>query len=544
MLNNMKSGTRLVLMLTMVLLFMVGVGVAGLIGMNKTNEGLRTVYEDHTVALGEIGMVASLTLESRLNISLLLLDPTPVEVSRHTGIIESHIKNTRETWKTYSATSAAMSQDEKVLVDTFSVNLDLFIKDGLQPLISLLREGKIKEAIVFNEVKLDQLFEPVQDGVEKLGDIQLFSAREEFESSQSRFTTIRNITLALILLAVILGGALGYSIIRGVNRSVGEMRSVMVKMAEDSNLSVRAKVYGQDEIGQTATAFNRLIEGFSGIIRQAIDSATAVSSTAAQLSVSSAQIAQGSQAQSDAAASTAAAVEQITVSINSVAANTEEVRKLSEKSLQQTQQGNQDVSAMVAEIHRVQEAVNQIAGSVKEFVDSTRAISGMTQQVKDIADQTNLLALNAAIEAARAGEQGRGFAVVADEVRKLAEKSAKSASEIDQVTNSLNQKSSLVEAVVQTGLRSLQTTQQQVERVSVVLTAAGEAVLQSSHGVSDIATSVNEQSLSSTEIARNVEKIAQMSEESHAAVQSNNKDIVRLEGLAKGLQTAVSHFKV
>lgn len=232
------------------------------------------------------------------------------------------------------------------------------------------------------------------------------------------------------------------------------------------------------------------------------------------------------------------------MSINSVAANTEDVRKLSEKSLQQTQQGNQDVNAMVAEIHRVQEAVNQIARSVKEFVDSTRAISGMTQQVKDIADQTNLLALNAAIEAARAGEQGRGFAVVADEVRKLAEKSAKSASEIDQVTNSLNQKSSLVEAVVQTGLRSLQATQQQVERVSAVLTEAGDAVAQSSHGVSDIAASVSEQSLASTEIARNVEKIAQMSEESHAAVQSNNKDIVRLEGLAKGLQTAVSRFRV
>lgn len=544
MLNNMKIGTRLMMLLILLLLLMVGVGVAGLIGMNKTNEGLRTVYEDHTVALSQIGMVESLTLDSRLNMSLLLLDPTPDEVSRHTGITESHIKNTKETWKTYLSTSAAMSQDEKVLVDTFGVNLDRFIKDGLQPLISLLREGKTKEAIVFNEVKLDQLFEPVQEGIEKLADMQLMGAKDEFESSQSRYTTIRNITLTLIFLAVILGGALGYSIIRGVNRSVGEMRSVMVKMAEDGNLSVRAQVYGQDEIGQTATAFNRLIEGFSGIIRQAIDSATAVSGTAAQLSISSAQIAQGSQAQSEAAASTAAAVEQITLSINSVAANTEDVRKLSEKSLQQTQQGNQDVSAMVAEIHRVQEAVNQIAGSVKEFVDSTRAISGMTQQVKDIADQTNLLALNAAIEAARAGEQGRGFAVVADEVRKLAEKSAKSASEIDQVTNSLNQKSSLVEAVVQTGLRSLQTTQQQVERVSVVLTAAGEAVLQSSHGVSDIATSVNEQSLASTEIARNVEKIAQMSEESHAAVQSNNQDIVRLEGLAKGLQTAVSRFRV
>ncbi|HEX5363910.1 MAG TPA: methyl-accepting chemotaxis protein, partial [Gallionella sp.] len=203
-----------------------------------------------------------------------------------------------------------------------------------------------------------------------------------------------------------------------------------------------------------------------------------------------------------------------------------------------------NVDEMIGEIRLVQESVNQIAGSVKEFVESTHAIAGMTQQVKDIAEQTNLLALNAAIEAARAGEQGRGFAVVADEVRKLAEKSAQSASEIDQVTNSLNQKSTHVEGTVQAGLRALLTTQEHIERVATVLSAASAAVTQSSHGVNDIASSVAEQGLASNEISRNVERIAQMAEENHAAVQSNGQEIVRLEQLAGELRSAVSRFRV
>ncbi|MDP4027608.1 MAG: methyl-accepting chemotaxis protein [Gallionella sp.] len=329
-----------------------------------------------------------------------------------------------------------------------------------------------------------------------------------------------------------------------VIRPTRELQQAMLMMQADGDLTRRVTVRSEDEIGQTAAAFNKLIDGFANIIRQVLVHAGTVSSTAEQLHVSSSQIAQSSQVQSEAASSTAAAVEQITASISSVAASTGEVRKLSEKSLSQTQQGNQNVTEMISEIHSVQEAVNQIAGSVKEFVDSTRAIAGMTQQVKEIAEQTNLLALNAAIEAARAGEQGRGFAVVADEVRKLAEKSAQSANEIDRVTNSLNQKSTHVEETVLAGLRSLQMTQEHIERVSVVLTEAGESVTKASHGVSDIATSVGEQSLASAEIAAHVEQIAHMSEENHAAVESNTRDIVRLEQLAHELQAAVSRFKV
>ena len=540
MLNNMKISGRLVVLVTMLLALVLVVGGMGLYATGKMEGALGSVYEDKLIPLTRLDAIARANLNNRLVIANAVM--LPEDIAKHTQELTNNKELIDKQWEAFMA--SLTDEEDRNLAAKFTEARGRFVEEGIKPAVAAMRANNTDEVKRIQFERVAPLSIALDEAINALIEMEARDAEMLHEESTALYKTMRMLSIVLILVGMALGIAFGFSIIRGINRSVNELRGVMVKMSADGNLGARAKVYGQDEIGEAATAFNALIDGFANIIRQVLGHAGTVSGTAAQLSASSLQIAQGSQAQSEAAASTAAAVEQITVSINSVAANTEDVRKLSEKSLQQTQQGNQSVTAMIGEIHSVQEAVNQIAGSVKEFVDSTRAIAGMTQQVKEIADQTNLLALNAAIEAARAGEQGRGFAVVADEVRKLAEKSANSANEIDQVTSSLNQKSTHVEATVQAGLRSLQTTQGHIERVSTVLTEASEAVTQSSHGVGDIAASVSEQSLASSEIARNVEKIAQMSEENHAAVESNTQGIVRLEQLAKELQGAVSRFKV
>ena len=540
MLNNMKISTRLMFLLAFLLAGMVTVGGFGLYASGKANSALETTYDSKMIPLVQLDTIARANFSNRIAIANAVIQPENIE--KYIQEIAANKTVIDKQWEAFM--TSLTDEEDRILAAKFNEARGRFVEQGIKPTLDAMRANNVAEIRRIQVEHIAPLNVPLDETIDALIEMEKRDAGKLHEESEASFKTMRMVSIALLLLGAALGGALGFSIIRSINRSVNELRGVMVKMSADGDLNARAKVYGQDEIGQTATAFNGLIDGFAGIIRQVLANAGTVSGTATQLSASSTRIAQGSRAQSEAAASTAAAVEEITVSINSVAANTEDVRKLSERSLQQTQQGNQSVTAMIGEISRVQEAVNQIAGSVKEFVDSTRAIAGMTQQVKEIADQTNLLALNAAIEAARAGEQGRGFAVVADEVRKLAEKSAKSASEIDEVTNSLNQKSTHVEATVQAGLHSLQATQEQIARVSTVLTEAGEAVTKSSHGVNDIAASVGEQSLASTEIARNVEKIAQMSEENHVVVEANTQDIVRLEQLAKELQGAVSRFRV
>ncbi|WP_239236045.1 HAMP domain-containing methyl-accepting chemotaxis protein [Candidatus Nitrotoga sp. BS] len=538
----MKIGTRLWLLLALLLTMLLGVGAMGLFGINRSGNGLETVYKDRLIPMEQIAKIEFLLYENRLIVEKSLSRHSQREISEQLERIEQNISSISKIWDEYMLTY--LTPEEKILADKFAENRKHFVAEGLRPVMALLRTGDFDLSGKLAKEVIDPLHTKAIEDAGRLMQLQIDVAKQEFVASKSLEVTIRAMTIALLLLSAVLGCVLGYSIIRGINRAVNELCGVMVKMTVDGDLCARAKVYGKDEIGQATVAFNLLIEGFAKIVRQVIDSANTVIGTVEKLSVSATQISKGSQVQSEATASTAAAVEEITVSINLVAANTEDVRKLSEKSLQQTQEGNKNVISMIGEIGNVEKAVTQIAGAVNEFVESTRVITSMTQQVKEIAEQTNLLALNAAIEAARAGELGRGFAVVADEVRKLAEKSAKSASEIDQVTNSMNKKSTSVEAVVQTGLRSLQATQQQAERVSTVLSEAGEAVMHSSSGVNDIASSVNEQSLASAEIARNVERIAQMSEENNVAMRSNNVDISRLEALANGLKTEVARFKV
>lgn len=323
-----------------------------------------------------------------------------------------------------------------------------------------------------------------------------------------------------------------------------ELQQAMLKMQTDGDLTKRVSIHSTDEIGQTGMAFNELAKNFQTIVGQMHGYAEQVVNSAHALASDTANIVSGSQSQSQAATGTAEAVEKMSTSIASVADNATQVAKLSTESMVRANKGQTSLNEMMGEIAEVESAVRMMADSVSAFVKSTQTITSMTQQVRDIAEQTNLLALNAAIEAARAGEQGRGFAVVADEVRKLAEKSAQSASQIDIVTKTLGDQSEQVERNVQSGLQSLQSSQKHMQEVAAVLVQANAAVVSVNAGVDDITASVNEQKRTSEEITRNVENIASMAESNHTSVQGAVRAVGMMEQVAEELKKSVAHFKV
>lgn len=550
MLNNMTIKSRLILLVCVMMVIGTAVATAAYFALERAQEESKDIAQRRITLIRDVNKLMYHMPDNRAQIALAMEHRYDAKMALHADhSVSLHLDAVTENISKIDGLFAVMhelvhSESGIAKLNDFVAARNLFLNEALLPAVQLIKQGHYDELDDVLEKNLTPLLDEAIRQGRNIAQHEDDSAKAAFETSSAAASVSQQAIIWGMLFMAGVTAALGYSIIYGVARSTTDMRDVMTRMSSDGDLSRRIKLQGNDEVAQAAGAFNHFIEGIASIIRQVNDNANTLSTTATHLSASAVGIANSSQAQSAAAATTATAVEGMTVSINSVADNTQDVRKLSEQSLHKAEQGNQNVAVMITEIQRVQDAVKLIAGSVSEFVESTRAIAGMTQQVKDIADQTNLLALNAAIEAARAGEQGRGFAVVADEVRKLAEKSAQSANEIDQVTSGLSQKSNHVEASVQTGLRSLQATQEQVDRVSSALREAGDAVTQASHGVNDIATAMSEQSNASKEIARNVEQIAKMSEANFAAVSSSNKDIAHLDELAKALQQVVSRFKV
>lgn len=299
-----------------------------------------------------------------------------------------------------------------------------------------------------------------------------------------------------------------------------------------------------DEIGNIAASAERIRVDLGALVSKVQHSAKALNSASIGVGQDSQRVAGASRTQSDAAAATAAAVEEVTAGIRVVADNADTASRQSLTSLEQSTQAQTHLDALRDAICRTANVMEEVALAAEAFVDNSNQITAMTRQVREIAEQTNLLALNAAIEAARAGEQGRGFAVVADEVRKLAEKSGSSAGEIDAVTRTLAERAAGLHSALAHGRESIGASTASSESAVGVIAQAHQAVSVASSEVASISRALGQQSAAAGEIAGNIERIASMSEQNQSVVGNLASSVTHLQELAADLNGLTERFRL
>ena len=318
----------------------------------------------------------------------------------------------------------------------------------------------------------------------------------------------------------------------------------IMKVAGEGDLSQRLELNRADEMGTLSTWFNTLLDNLSSMVSEVRGASQAVASASTEIAASADEMASGLQEQETQTQQVAAAVEELSQSVSEVAAKSSDATQSSEESQHLAEEGGTVVRSTVEEMQGIATEVNASAQTINALGEQSEKIGEIIAVINDIADQTNLLALNAAIEAARAGEHGRGFAVVADEVRKLAERTTKATEEVSSSIRGIQ--SETISAVTQ-----IEAGSERVGKGVDLANQAGSSLETIVTGcqsvqsmVQDIAAAANEQSSASDEIARAIEGISSVTRQSSEGAGQASQAAGDLAHQAEQLMTLVGKFKV
>jgi methyl-accepting chemotaxis protein len=537
----MTIGKRLIAMLLLALAALLIVGAVGVSAFRKMNSQVKEMTD---ISLPSVQAINDVSVSYR-DMRALLLSHIMEQDADLKKAFAQKVDDSRSRAKKAVDGYAGLVSDEtdRANYNGLKIAFDMYL-EGYEDALKASNTGKADDATAALYGKVIPAEQAMQQAIEKASAYNLKLQEQASAEVAAVYHRAVTIFVVVILVGVVALAGFGFMIYRAVKGPLATMEKMVERIGRDLDFTQRVPVSSRDEVGVTVAAFNRLLDTLQGSFREITAAVGGVTDQATQMALAARGMSDNSAAASESAANMAATVEEVTVSINHVSDRATEANDVSRRSGEIAGVGEGVISDTVAEINGIAERVHKASGQIDQLARESANIGAVVSVIKEVADQTNLLALNAAIEAARAGEQGRGFAVVADEVRKLAERTALSTQEIGSLISTIQRGAdeavSSMREVVDRVEQGVKKAEQAGSSIRQIRAGAGQVV----DMVEDISHAIREQSAASTNIAQQVERIAQMSEETSDAAMNTANAAGQLQELANKMQSTVARYRV
>ena len=566
LLTRLKISTRLWLSFALSLVLVAAVAAIGLTWLASEDAAIEELYSTTLHHSQTIAGIENQVQRARAQLLLALQhDPAAPESASHQHPVSVHLDKIRESRKTVDTLWADVrgselddeeqaaarhrnstpvdSLGEQAAAQAYDAESGALLDEGLGGAISAVERGDYHAAFTLAVDVVNPAFERADAALQTLVHLQEAEGKVLVETARARFRTGVAVNLGLLALAVVTLGMTAFITVRSIGRSVQQLDAAAVRLG-DGDLTVRIPITGRDELAHVSGTFNRIAEQFASIVSELQSAVTQIASAAEETSVVTQQANAGMARQHEETEQVATAMTEMNATVHDVARNAIEAADAARAANASTDEGKQVVGRAVEAIRQLAAEVDRASGVIGDLQHQTATIGKVLDVIRGVAEQTNLLALNAAIEAARAGEQGRGFAVVADEVRTLASRTQQSTDEIQDMIARLQTGAAEAVKAMESGRSRAQSGVEEAERATESLASITEAVNRISDMNAQIASAAEEQSAVAEDINRNVTSIANVTEQTVGGATQTAAASTEMAQLASRLQGMVGRLRV